>query len=78
METRQGEATKEIKYLERIFLGGRLVLINSVLSNMILWMLCFFRLPKGFLQWLNYFGSRFFWQEDSEKKKYRLTKWNVV
>ena len=28
-------------------LGGRLVLINSVLSNMVLYMISFFQLPKG-------------------------------
>ena len=27
---------------------------------------------------MDYFRSRFFWQGDSEKKKYRLTKWSVV
>jgi hypothetical protein len=43
-------------------IGGRLVLINSVLSNMVLYMLSFFLLPKGV----------------SEKKKYRLAKWPVV
>ena len=28
-------------------LGGRLVLLNSVLSNMVLYMISFFQLPKG-------------------------------
>jgi hypothetical protein len=59
-------------------LGGRLVLINSVLTNMVLYMISFFQLPKGVLQRLDYFRSRFFWQGDNEKKKYRLTKWSVV
>jgi hypothetical protein len=38
----------------------------------------FFQLPKGVLNRLDYFRSRFFWQGDNEKKKYRLTKWSVV
>ena len=59
-------------------LGGRLVRINSVLSNMVLYMISFFQLPKGVLKRLDYFRSRFFWQGDSEKKKYRLARWNVV
>jgi hypothetical protein len=59
-------------------LGGRLVLINSVLTNMVLYMISFFQLPKGVLHRLDYFRSRFFWQGDNEKKKYRLTKWSVV
>jgi uncharacterized protein involved in cysteine biosynthesis len=59
-------------------LGGRLVLINSVLTNMLLYMVSFFELPKGLLHRLDYFRSRFFLQGDNEKKKYRLTKWSVV
>ena len=58
--------------------GGRLVLINSVLSNMVLYMLSFFQIPKGVLRRLDYFRSRFFWQGDNEKKKYRLAKWSVL
>jgi len=41
-------------------------------------MLSFFQLPKGVLQRLDYLRSRFFWQGDSEKKKYRLARWDVV
>jgi hypothetical protein len=59
-------------------LGGRLVLINSVLTNMVLYMLSFFILPKGILHKLDYYRSRFFWQGDNEKKKYRLVKWSIV
>jgi hypothetical protein len=59
-------------------IGGRQVLINSVLSNMVLYMLSFFLLPKGVLNILDFFRSRFFWQGDSEKKKYRLAKWSIV
>jgi hypothetical protein len=57
---------------------GRLALINSVMSNMVLYMLSFFLLPKGVLNRLDFFPSRFFWQGDSEKKRYRLAKWSVV
>jgi hypothetical protein len=59
-------------------IGGRLVLINSALSNMVLYMLSFFLLPKGVLSRLDFFRSRFFWQGDTEKKKYRLAKWSVA
>jgi hypothetical protein len=41
-------------------------------------MISFFLLPKGVLHKLDYYRSRFFWQGDSEKKKYRLVKWSVV
>jgi hypothetical protein len=51
-------------------LGGRLVLINSVLTNMVLYMISFFQLPKGILHRLDHLRSRFFWQGHNEKKKY--------
>jgi hypothetical protein len=46
---------------------GGWVLINSILSNMALYMISFFLLPKGILHRLDYYRSRFFWQGDSEK-----------
>jgi hypothetical protein len=59
-------------------LGGRMVLVNTILSIMILYMISFFQIPKGVLKQLDYFRSRLFWQGDSEKKKYWLAKWIVV
>jgi hypothetical protein len=41
-------------------------------------MMSFFEIPRGVLKKLDYFISRFFWQSDEHKKKYRLTKWEVV
>jgi hypothetical protein len=55
-------------------LGGRLVLINSVFASMVLYMISFFLIPKGVLHKIDYYRTRFFWQGDSEKKKYRLVK----
>jgi hypothetical protein len=40
--------------------GGRLVLINSVLSSLPMFMMSFFRVPKGVLKKLDYYRSRFF------------------
>jgi hypothetical protein len=45
---------------------------------MVLHMISFFLFPKGVLHKLDYYRSRFFWQGDSEKKKYRLAKWSIV
>jgi hypothetical protein len=42
-------------------LGGRLDLINSVLSSLPMYMMSFFRIPKGVLDKLDYYRSRFFW-----------------
>jgi hypothetical protein len=53
------------KYLS---VGGHLVLINSVLMSLTLFMLSFFEVPKGVLEKIDYYRSRFFWQNDSQKK----------
>ncbi|WVZ73514.1 hypothetical protein U9M48_021813 [Paspalum notatum var. saurae] len=58
--------------------SGRLVLMNSVLSSLPMFMFSFFEAPKGVLKKLDYYRSRFFWQCDEHKKKYRLTKWNIL
>ena len=49
--------------------GGRLVLINSVLSNLSMFMLLFFEVPRGVLKRLDYYRSRFFWQSNGHEKK---------
>jgi hypothetical protein len=41
--------------------GGRLVLINSVLSSLAMIMLSFYEVPETILKKLDYYGSRFFW-----------------
>ena len=59
--------------------GGRLTLINSVLSNLSVYMLLFFfEIPKEVLKKLNFYRSRFFWQGDGHNRKYRLSKWNIL
>ena len=57
--------------------GGRLVLIN-VLSSLPMFMMSFFEVLKGVLKKIDYFRSRFFGQNDQEKRKYRLVKWSIV
>jgi len=58
--------------------GGRLVLINSVLSSLPMFMMSFFAIPKGVRKRLDYYRSRFFWQCDEHKRKYRLAKWSIL
>jgi hypothetical protein len=58
--------------------GGRLVLLNSVLSSLPMFMMSFFEIPKGVLKKLDYFRSRFFWQGSSNKHKYRLARWDIL
>ena len=58
--------------------GGRLVLLNSVLSSLPIFMMSFFEIPKGVLKNLDHFRSRFFLQGSSDKHKYRLAKWDIL
>ena len=58
--------------------GDRLVLVNSVLTSLPMFMLSFLEIPKGVRKRLDYYRSRFFWQEEEDKKKYRLSRWNIV
>ena len=58
--------------------GGRLVLINSVLSSLPMFMFSFFEVPRQVLKRLDFYRSRFYWQSDNHKRKYRLVKWSVV
>lgn len=58
--------------------GDRFVLINSVLTSMPMFMLSFLEIPKGVRKRLDFYRSRFFWQSDEHKRKYRLTKWNII
>jgi hypothetical protein len=41
-------------------------------------MMYFFRIPKGVREKLDYYRSRFFWQCDEHKEKYRLAKWSIL
>ena len=48
--------------------GGKLVLINSVLSSLSLFMFSFFEVPREVLKKLDFYKSRFFWQSNKYKK----------
>jgi hypothetical protein len=54
--------------------GRRLVLINSVLTSLVMFMISFFEVSRGVLEKIDYYRSRFYWQSDQHNKKYRLTK----
>jgi hypothetical protein len=58
--------------------GGRLVLINSVLTSIMMFLLSFIEVAKGVHEKIEYYRSRFFWQSGNQKKKYRLTKWSII
>jgi hypothetical protein len=43
-----------------------------------MFMLSFLEISVGIRKRLDFFRSRFFWQSDETKKKYKLTKWNII
>jgi hypothetical protein len=58
--------------------GSRLVLINSILSSLAMFMLSFYEVSKEKLHKLDFYRSIFFWQGDNHKRKYRLAKWGII
>jgi hypothetical protein len=58
--------------------GGKLVLLNSVLSSLPMFMMSFFEMPKGVIKNLDHYRSRFFWQGSSQKHRYRIAKWDIL
>jgi hypothetical protein len=56
----------------------RLILINSVLTSLPMFMLSFFEIPIGVRKRLEFYRSRFFCEREDNKKKYSLTKWNII
>jgi len=43
-----------------------------------MFMMSFFELPKGVPQKLDCFRSRFYWQNEQHKRKYRLVQWEIM
>ena len=58
--------------------GGRLTLINSVLTSMPMFPLSFLEIPVGVRKRLDFYRSHFFWQCDEIKRKYRLSRWDII
>jgi hypothetical protein len=56
--------------------GGQLVLINSVLNSLPIFMMSFFEILAG--EKIDVIRSRFLWQGGNGKRKYRLAKWHTV
>ena len=43
-----------------------------------MFLLSFFEVPVGVRKRLDFYRSRFFWQNDELKRKYRLAKWDII
>jgi hypothetical protein len=53
---------------KHLSLGGRLTLINAVLTSLPMYMMSFFSMPRGVLKKLDFFRSRFFGKGTSIRK----------
>jgi hypothetical protein len=49
-----------------------------VLTNLVMFMMSFFEVPRGVLEKIDLYKSRFYWQSDEYKKKYRVAKWSII
>jgi hypothetical protein len=58
--------------------GGRLTLINPMLSSLPIFMMSIFEILKGIIKKLYYYRSWFYWQGDIDQKKYHLAKWDIM
>jgi hypothetical protein len=52
---------------KHLSVGGHLILINSVLTSLVMFMLSFFEVPRGVLEKIDYYRSRFYWQSDLKR-----------
>jgi hypothetical protein len=43
-----------------------------------MFMLSFLEIPKGVQKRLDFYWSCFFWENNQLKRKYRLTRWNII
>jgi hypothetical protein len=43
-----------------------------------MFMLSFFEVPRGVLEKIDYYRFMFYGQSDQHKKKYKLTRWNII
>ena len=58
--------------------GGKLVLLNSCLSSLPMFLMGFYLLPKGLHKWMDSLRSKFFWQGAKEEFKYHMASWDSI
>lgn len=59
-------------------LDGRLTLIKSSLSNLPMYFMSLFPIPKGVIQKINAIQRKFLWGGSSEKRGFPLLKWELI
>lgn len=57
---------------------GKVLLTNSCLSSLPMFLMGFYRLPEGIHEGFNKHRSGFYWNSADNKKKYRLVKWKII
>ena len=55
--------------------GGKLILTNSCLTNLPMYTMGFYMLPKGSHAKMDFIRSKFFWQGAGDTFKYHMAKW---
>jgi hypothetical protein len=59
-------------------MGGRLVLLKSVLSSIPSYFLCFFKAPTGIISLIESIFKAFLWGGSEESRKLNCIKWDKV
>jgi hypothetical protein len=59
-------------------LGGRLTLLNSCLSNVPLYMLSIYPIPKSVIRKVDIYRKQLLWQGGHQPKKFHLVNWSSV
>jgi len=63
---------------KNLSLGGRLVLLKSVLSSVPIYFLSFFKAPSGIISSLGSIFSKFFWEGGEDVRKISWIKWDNI
>lgn len=58
--------------------GGKLILTNSCLSSLPMYVMGFYFLPKGIHSKMDTLRSRFFWRGAGDEFKYHMAKWVAI
>jgi hypothetical protein len=72
------KSTKKLQIWQSgsLYIGGRVILINTSLTNSSIYHMSLFLLPKTVVGKKNKGRRRFFWQGSKLKKAYHLVKWD--
>ncbi|GKV27594.1 hypothetical protein SLEP1_g36753 [Rubroshorea leprosula] len=62
----------------QLSLGGRITLINSVLSSLLVFLMSVYRLPKGTLKAIDKIRKSFLWGGEGERKRINWVNWKKV